>query len=153
MSADLSRGIRLRAATASDDAAVRTLLASSSLATETSSLPPGAHYVAEARGVVVGVAILERFGGDGLLRAACVDAAWRGQGVGTALIEHVLTEAALAALDTVMILTEGAPGFFARFGFREVSSGEVPDPVARAVLRGHAPQSAPIPMQLRLAEP
>jgi N-acetylglutamate synthase-like GNAT family acetyltransferase len=81
-----------------------------------------------------------------------VDAAWRGQGIGTALIEHVLTEAALAALDTVVILTARARGFFARFGFREVSAGEVPDPVARAVARGDAPTSAAIPMQLRLAE-
>jgi amino-acid N-acetyltransferase len=86
-------------------------------------------WVALADGHIVGTASLERHGHALLLRSVAVDPAHRGQGIGQALVA-----AALAAADpigSVSLLTETAPGWFPRFGFRPVAR-EALDPALAA---------------------
>jgi amino-acid N-acetyltransferase len=77
------------------------------------------HYfvVREDDGRVVGVAGLELYGDDGLLRSVAVDVDYRGQGLAKALVEAALERAALVGLRSVYLLTTTAGDYFARHGF------------------------------------
>ena len=125
----------VREATPADLAAVSQLVAAAGL--PLAGLHDGAQiWVADAGGDVVGSVALERHGtGEAmayLLRSTAVDPAWRGRGVGAALIA-----AALARVDAtrapVALLTETAAGYFPRFGFVAVERDR--PPVALALLR------------------
>jgi len=89
----------------------------------------GRFVVAEAEGAPVGLAGLERYGPSALLRSVVVSAGWRGRGVGDTLIRHLLDAAGQEGVTAVYLLTETAPGFFARHGFVRVERSEVPEEV------------------------
>ena len=86
------------------------------------------HYfvVREDDGRVVGVAGLEVHGEDGLLRSVAVDEDYRGQGLGTALVEAALERAATLGLGTVYLLTTDARDYFAGLGFADCAREEAP---------------------------
>lgn len=85
--------------------------------------------VAESPGGIVGVAGLERYGRDGLLRSVAVSSEWRGCGIGRALTTEVLDIAAREKLASVYLLTESAADFFPRHGFRRIARSEVAEAV------------------------
>ena len=85
--------------------------------------------VAESNGRLVGVAGLEVYGTDGLLRSVAVDGAWRGRGLGAALTDAVLRAAQAEGIADVYLLTESADAFFARRGFRRISREDVSEAV------------------------
>lgn len=92
-----------------------------------------AHFVvAEAGERVVGCGGLEAYGEAGLVRSIAVEEAWRGRGLGRRLTERVLARAASLGLRRLCLFTMGAPNFFARFGFREVTLGDFPPAVRRS---------------------
>jgi amino-acid N-acetyltransferase len=108
--------------------------------------------VADAGGQLVGVAGLELFGGDALLRAAFVRDEARLEEVGRVLVEGILTEGAMLAADSVYLITPASAEFFARFGFMRVSREELPSAVLRrALMTDRAPSSAAA-MRLKLLE-
>ncbi len=86
------------------------------------------HYfvVHEDDGRVVGVAGLEVHGEDGLLRSVAVTAAYRGQGLGTSLVEAAFERAALLKLGTVYLLTTDARDYFVRLGFADCPREDAP---------------------------
>lgn len=76
--------------------------------------------VAEHGERIIGVAGLEVYGTDGLLRSVAVAEEWRGRGLGGALTGEILARAARDGLAAVYLLTETAEAFFPRYGFRRI---------------------------------
>ncbi len=91
------------------------------------------HYfvVREDDGRVVGVAGLEVYGSDGLLRSVAVDEDYRGQGLAAALVGAVLERARHLKLSALYLLTTGARSYFERHGFGDCPRESAP-PLIRA---------------------
>jgi amino-acid N-acetyltransferase len=89
------------------------------------------HYfvVREDDGRVVGVAGLEVYGEDGLLRSVAVDLDYRGQGLAASLVEAALARANRVQLRSVYLLTTTARDYFARHGFADCPREEAPAPI------------------------
>jgi len=77
--------------------------------------------VAVHDGRIVGSAAIEHYGDAALLRSVAVDPAWRGQGLGDALVAAVLAHARTRGVADVYLLTETAADYFARRGFVPVA--------------------------------
>lgn len=125
----------IREADDRDSGAIAALLTADDLPLD--GLEDAAHVlVAETAGTLVGVIALERHGTGPdaayLLRSAAVDASQRGRGTGTALVQ-----AAVAIVDRdhapVALLTQTAPDYFPRFGFRAVGRAQLPSALAASV--------------------
>jgi arsenite methyltransferase len=89
----------------------------------------GGYVVAESGGLVVGAAGLEQHGDDGLLRSVVVAPAWRGRGVGEAMVRERVAAAESLGLSGVYLLTTTAASWFPRLGFAPVERGTVPEAV------------------------
>ncbi len=99
--------------------------------------------VARAGGQPVGTAALEIYGEVALLRSVAVRADWGGRGLGTALVEAALDLGRRQGVKSFYLLTETAPGFFARLGFRVIPRSAVPEALrASAEFRGACPETA-----------
>jgi N-acetylglutamate synthase-like GNAT family acetyltransferase len=104
--------------------------------------------VAEADGVIVGVAGLEQCGSHALLRSVAVSDAWRSRGLGRALVLRILADADARGIPVLYLLTTTAERYFPSFGFREIARDEVPDDVrATAEFRSACPASAIVMMR------
>jgi len=137
------RCVTLRRATSADTDPVARLLTEQALTR--AGLPEWIHryWVAEARGVIVGVAGLELYGSAALLRSVAVDPAWRGTGLGRLVTEHALDDAKSAGAGDVYLLTTTAEHYFPRMGFACVARESVPDALmASEEFRGACPASA-----------
>jgi amino-acid N-acetyltransferase len=153
MTAELPAGVRLRSATEADLPAITRLTAGAGLGAADLATQVESFFVAESEAAVIGAIGLQCFGGDALLRSACIDPVWRGRSVASNLVEHALTEAALEAIDNVYLFTEGAERFFSRFGFITVPPDDLPFTVTRAAERAGASPAGATAMHLRLVEP
>ena len=108
--------------------------------------------LATRNGRLLGSAALERYGAAALLRSVAVAAEARRAGLGRALVEAAIARARDAGIETLVLLTETAPQFFPRFGFRPISRDDVPDVVrASEEFRGACCASAVV-MRLDLGE-
>lgn len=118
-SRDAARGgMVLRAATSGDCAAVRTLLRACDLPVAgVDEAAMERFVVVERDGAIIGVAGLEIYGRDALLRSVAVSAEARTAGLGSALTEQVLAQAPVLGVQRVYLLTTTAESFFARRGF------------------------------------
>ena len=102
-------------------------------------------------GRLLGTAALERYGAVALLRSVAVVAEVRGTGLGRALVDAAIARARDTGIETLVLLTETAPQFFPRFGFRPISRDDVPDAVrASEEFRGACCANAAV-MRLDLA--
>jgi amino-acid N-acetyltransferase len=134
----------IRPALPADLSAVLALLAESGLpvADLTGGLP-GAFFVAEDGGQLLGVAGVERLGEDGLLRSLAVAETIRGSGLGRRLVESCEVGAKAAGLANLYLLTTSADAFFVCLGYRLVPREDVPPAVAgHAQFRSLCPASA-----------
>ncbi len=80
---------------------------------------------------LAGVAALERYGSTGLLRSVAV--AERNKGLGRALVERLIAQAAAEGLTSIVLLTTTAPDYFPRFGFRRIARQDAPPAVQESV--------------------
>jgi amino-acid N-acetyltransferase len=80
--------------------------------------------VARRDGRVIGSVGMERHGLSALLRSLAVAPEYRGQGLGRALVERLLREAREQGVKRIFLLTETAPEFFPKFGFRRIAREE-----------------------------
>jgi len=95
----------------------------------------------DARGAICGVAALERYQAVGLLRSVAV--AGQGDGVGAALVNHLIDAARKQGLCQLVLLTTTAANYFPRFGFRRIERHEAPAAVyTSAEFQGACPASA-----------
>ena len=89
--------------------------------------------VKEQGGRIIGVAGLETWGRQGLLRSVAVDEGRRKGGVGTSLVRRVIGEARKKRLREVYLITETAPLFFERLGFGAIDRSRVTGDVLNSV--------------------
>ena len=82
--------------------------------------------VARAGGRLVGCAALEIYRDGALLRSVAVDAAARGQGIGTRVTSAALDLARARGVRVVYLLTTTAEGFFPRFAFEPIDRQHMP---------------------------
>ncbi len=141
----------LRAARPEDLPAIEALLTGAGLPTAGVADSLAHFVVAEHDGAIVGVAGLEVYGADALLRSVAVADRWRGRGLGGALTGSVLAAAKADGLRAVYLLTETAESYFPKHGFRRSARAEVPEPVTHSVeFRELCPASSTV-MVLTLA--
>ncbi|HEU5050616.1 MAG TPA: arsenic resistance N-acetyltransferase ArsN2 [Gemmatimonadales bacterium] len=140
--------LEIRPAESTDLPAIERLLEASRLplAGVREALP---HFlIARQDGRMVGVIGMEVLGGLGLVRSAAVEPGSRGTGVGRALVERVLAEAASYRIRELYLLTTTAERWFTRFGFRHVERADVPEPIRSTVeFREACPESAAVMMR------
>jgi N-acetylglutamate synthase-like GNAT family acetyltransferase len=118
--------ITLREAGAPDTERICALLAEMRLGTDNVLAPGTRYWLAErADGALTGVIGLEFGDSMALLRSAVVLPAWRGRGVGAALTDRALAEAAAAGCRQVYLFSTGAGPYWQRFGFQEVPVPEL----------------------------
>jgi amino-acid N-acetyltransferase len=106
--------------------------------------------VAEAGDAIVGVAGLERYGEDGLLRSVAVAPDRRGAGLGARLTSAVVMEARSQGLAGLYALTTTAERYFPRLGFEVIERSELPGTVRTSrEFSSLCPESA-VALRLRL---
>jgi amino-acid N-acetyltransferase len=116
----------MRGATARDREQVHALLAACALPVAgVDETTLGRFIVAERAGAIVGVAGLELYGSDALLRSVAVSPTLRQAGLGGALAERLLGQAASLGVRRVYLLTTTAESFFARRGFTRTDRSAV----------------------------
>jgi len=86
----------------------------------------GRFQVVHDDGRVVGLAGLEVYEADGLLRSVAVEPAYRGQGLAAALVDACLGLAGRMGLRAVYLLTTTAADYFRRRGFTSCPREEAP---------------------------
>jgi amino-acid N-acetyltransferase len=74
---------------------------------------------------VIGVAGLEVYGNNGLLRSVAVATAYRNQGIAAKLINEIETRAATQGLTELFLLTETASEYFAKEGFDRIDRDNI----------------------------
>src|ERR1035438_9418048 len=134
----------VRASTAEDLVAIRALLISAALPIQDLDSAAGLRFwVAENGGQLIGAIGLEPFGATGLLRSLVVSPSHRVHGLGSALVSVLEQEVNAQGVETLVLLTETAEGFFRRRGYRVVERSAVPDEIKQsAEFRSLCPASA-----------
>ena len=147
----LSNGLQIRAGRPTDFAAALELLKQSGL--PTAGVPAtleGYVVVVTPAGSLAGLAGLERYGTEGLLRSVVVAPELRGTGLGKALSERVVSEAGKRGVTDLYLLTTTAEGYFPKLGFAAIAKNAIPSGVQQSLeFRGACPDTA-IAMHLAL---
>ena len=93
---------------------------------------------------LLGVAGLETWGRQGLLRSVVVDSKHRKAGVGTSLVRRVIFEAKKKRMREVYLITETALPFFEKLGFSAIDRLRVKGDVLNSIEFEEAcPETAP----------
>jgi amino-acid N-acetyltransferase len=74
----------------------------------------------------IGVAGLEIYGHYGLLRSLTVKADYRGQGIADKLLQRIAALSSLNQVSELYLLTETAPDYFEKKGYRKITRADVP---------------------------
>jgi amino-acid N-acetyltransferase len=82
---------------------------------------------------VLGVAGLETFGSQGLLRSVAVSKNLQGQDYGTLLVNHVISEAKKSSIQDLFLLTTTAPSFFEKIGFKKENRDKVTGDIVESI--------------------
>jgi amino-acid N-acetyltransferase len=99
---------------------------------------------------IVGAAALELYTDGALLRSVAVDSAFQGRRLGQQLTEAALLMAQQQGASTVYLLTTTAEKFFPKFGFEQVTRGDVPASVQASVEFQFACPASAVVMRKRL---
>lgn len=104
------------------------------LGLERDDLTPGTPgiFVAQLGPEIVGCAVLESDGTNGLIRGVGVANDRQRHGIGRRLMEFVLEHARELRLSTLYLLTTTAEDYFLRLGYERVDAGDPPDVVTRS---------------------
>lgn len=80
----------------------------------------------------VATATLEPHDGYWLLRSVAVAEDWRGQGFGAEQVKQLVALPEVQASKGVYLLTETAPDFFTKLGFREIPRWQTPQAISKS---------------------
>ena len=78
---------------------------------------------------LIGIAGIELYGENALIRSVCVDEAYRSQGMAEILIEHIEQYARHKDACNLFLLTTTAENYFKRKGFVKIDRNAVPENV------------------------
>lgn len=112
--------ISYRHATEKDSIAIRSLLESQKLPTETVGTTITDFYLAVENEAIIGVAGFEYYGEDALLRSVAVPTSLQKKQIGSQLVDWMLSLAKQKGIKKIVLLTETASKFFAKKGFVKV---------------------------------
>ncbi|ACO45977.1 arsenic resistance N-acetyltransferase ArsN2 [Deinococcus deserti] len=147
----MPRVLTFRPATPADLSAIEALLTAAGLPVEGVRDHMSGFLLAEDLTGLAGVAAIEGYGKQGLLRSVAVREDHRGTGLGVQLTRALIDRARHSGLSTLVLLTTTAEHFFPKFGFVRISREEVPlDVFASREFQGACPACAVV-MQLDLA--
>jgi amino-acid N-acetyltransferase len=118
----------IREARSEEKDAIRTLLEKSGLPTETVSGGQTRFYAGWVDDWIAGVAGLEFYGSDWLLRSVAVVPELRGTGLGIRLVEFMIAQAKVQGVSRLFLLTETAEGFFRKAGFKRIDRSTITNP-------------------------
>jgi amino-acid N-acetyltransferase len=124
--ASLPSSLRFRKATPADVEPILSLLRAANLPPQGVKEHLPAFVVAENAGKVLAVAGFERYGTLALFRSVAVHDSHRGSGVGRAICKEALGRVAAEGVEHCYLLTETAPRFFERLGFRPLPRDVAP---------------------------
>ena len=146
----MNASARIREAAASDMGAVNALLSAAGLAPVGAADAPGAYFVADDGGALIGAIGLERYGRSGLLRSAAVAVAARNTGVGRLLVGAVVARARDQSLTELVLLTTTAEEWFRGLGFAVVDRSSLSSEIlGSSQIQGGCPSSAVV-MRMQL---
>ena len=125
------RTLELRPARRTEFDAIAGLLTSAELPVEDLDVAMlEAFVVATEGGELLGVAGLEVYGSNALLRSPAVDTEHRSRGLGARLVDAIETEARSRGVTAVYLLTTTAARFFERLGYTAHDRATVPPSIA-----------------------
>ncbi len=81
---------------------------------------------------LIGIAGVELYGENALIRSVCVDETYRSKGMAEILTEHIEQYAKRKGAGTLYLLTTTAENYFKRKGFVKVNRQEVPEAVKQS---------------------
>jgi amino-acid N-acetyltransferase len=93
---------------------------------------------------------LELYGEYGLLRSLAVEPAYRYNGIANNLLLAIEKLAIQKSVKAIYLLTETAPGYFARKGYEAISRDAVPDAVKASTEFAHVCPASAIVMKKEL---
>jgi amino-acid N-acetyltransferase len=125
--------IEIRRAACDDAAGIVRLLEESRLPTAGAADHLATMVVAERGDRIVGSAGLEIYADGALLRSVAVAPELQGTGLGRDLTERAIQLARELKMPAIYLLTTTAAKYFPKFGFEEISRGEVPRVVQSSV--------------------
>jgi len=117
--------IQFKEAGENEKEAIRSLLTNAKLHTETVDGNVTKFWTAIDDGRIVGVAGLEFYEGDALLRSVAVVPEIQHQGLGSQMVDFVLGAAREKNVRNVILLTETARDFFLKKGFHVVERSSI----------------------------
>ncbi len=142
--------LKIRPAILGDQKFIHTLLSSFKLPLD--GLEGTKLWVLQSgNGGILGVAGLEVYGGQGLLRSVAVVNSRHSQGYGTEIVNHVIGEAKKMDIKDLFLLTTTAPEFFKKFGFKQESREKVGGGIADSVEFQSACPKTAVLMRLTLS--
>ena len=110
-----------------------------------------AHFMmAESEGKFIGTIGLETYNTTGLLRSAGVLPEYQGQGIGDALIAHLLEHGRTLGITEVVLLTTTAAKYFSKKGFTEVPRNSIQGEILTSSQFNGACPSTAVCMRKRL---
>lgn len=86
-------------------------------------------YILEDQSEVIGLIGMECFQKEALLRSLMVKPAYRDQGLGHQLVNHIQQVARKQGVSRLYLLTTTASNYFSRQGFHSISRDETPDAI------------------------
>jgi N-acetylglutamate synthase-like GNAT family acetyltransferase len=104
-------------ATEADAETIRSILESQKLPTESVGTGVTEFYLALHNGAIVGIAGYEYYGEDVLLRSVAIPSNLQKSGIGSQLVDWMISFAKQKGLKRIVLLTETASKFFAKKGF------------------------------------
>ena len=117
--------MNFRTANGSDKETMRMFLREVKLPTESVDTGTTMFYVGIEKGDVVGIAGFEFYGDDALLRSVAVRPNVQSRGIGSKIVDHMLTVARQRKIRQVVLLTETAQKFFERKGFKVANRSSI----------------------------
>jgi len=145
--------LQLRPASPSDLPWIQTWLQHYQLPTADLSESLGCLSLGIQADAIIGCGGIERHGDDGLLRSLVIAPPWQGQGYGQRLCRQLIHKAQLEGVRGLYLLTNTAPGFFAKLGFQPMERQLAPATLQQTTEFTSLCPAAAICMGLQLTGP
>ncbi|TSA17893.1 GNAT family N-acetyltransferase [bacterium] len=117
--------ISYRKAKPTETDAIRSLLEKSELPTESLGTNTTEFFVAESFNKLLGIAGFEFYGDDALLRSVAIQPELQSKGIGSQLVDWMISLAKEREIRKIVLLTETAQKFFERKGFTVVDRSSI----------------------------